>query len=169
MSLKNMNTITLVLLCALAVIFGIVGGGVLFNYSNEGMLVGNVEELTFSENLLNNEMKVIIEEINASYPGSVEWGDGKIILIGYKAIDEFDSLSFENGMEMTWEFVPVPAGDAIFIQDADYLLSETCIYSSQDDVLPISYEELDKLLKGDEATVEMFRDILYDSGWNESE
>ncbi|WP_440954560.1 hypothetical protein ACSAZK_13150 [Methanosarcina sp. Mfa9] len=174
MNLNNLNPIALVLcLCVLSVISGIVGGYVFLSHSDEEMLVGNIEEIRFSEDLLNDEIKVIIEEVNTSYPGSVEREDGDFILVGYGAIDEFDNLTFESDMELGWEFVPVVDGDVIIqdaiIQDADSLSSGISISPSQDDFLVISYEELDLLLNGDEETVEMFRDILSESGRNSSE
>ncbi|MDD2440063.1 MAG: hypothetical protein PHD41_07655 [Methanosarcinaceae archaeon] len=172
MNIKKVDPIALVLLCALAVIFGIICGATIFKYSNEEVLVGNVEELSFSENLLNNEMKVIIEKINTTYPGSVKCGNGKVVLLGDKAIDEFDTLSVENGVEMNWEFVPVPAGAAVFIQDVQDVNSqpsESYVCSQKEKGLLIRYEELDQLLKGDPETLQSFRKILYESGWNFSE
>lgn len=172
MSLKNTNPIILLLfLCILAVIFGIAGGYVFLNNFDEDKLVGNVEELQFSENLLTKEMKVIIEEVNASYPGSVERRNGDVVLVGYDAIDKFDNLSYNMGIEMVWELVPVQGEDIIFVQNIDYMPSEIHIYSSSDDFFLISYNELGRLLNGDEITAKKFRKILsdeYGSEWNES-
>lgn len=142
-----------------------------------------VEELHFSNSLINDEINVTLNKINETYPGSVCISGDGVVILESEAYTEFDTYYFGNELTFNWDSNSSDEQKVILmLKDGDYILHSADITElyregrydpflsdlygtdfvagNDQGSIMITYEELENLLNGDNDTVQYFQEML---------
>jgi hypothetical protein len=153
------SVIILVLtLCIIAIALGYAGSK---NIPAESATTVNIKISTagmvIPQYMITSEVENILLEIDQEYPGSVIYSDYEVTLVDYDAINKFKQSIDENEVDFDLDSVY-----SFYNLDSGAVISNiefSPVYNS----ITISYDELDKLLNGDNDTVSYYRDLLNNS------
>jgi hypothetical protein len=155
------SVIILVLtLCIIAIALGYAGSK---NIPAEGATVVNVNissaGMVIPQYMITSEVENILLEIEQEYPDSIIYSDYEVTLTDYDAINKFKQSIDENeidfDLDSAYSFYNLNSGTVI----SNTYIKFSPVYNS----VTISYDELDKLLNGDNDTVSYYRDLLNNS------
>lgn len=153
------SVIILVLtLCIIAIALGYAGSK---NIPAESATTVNIKissaGMVIPQYMITSEVENILLEIDQEYPGSVIYSDYEVTLVDYDAINKFKQSIDENEVDFDLDSVY-----SFYNLDSGAVISNiefSPVYNS----ITISYDELDKLLNGDNDTVSYYRDLLNNS------
>ncbi|MEL4304851.1 hypothetical protein [Methanococcoides sp. LMO-2] len=132
------------------------------------------EKLFIPESFLNENISSILVELNSTYDDAIDTSDDPIIISGRLPINDFNKLYFSTGSSFGWDQAKV-SGETVTLnvyEDDNLLYSEDYTYFYNRNSLikvdafedgrfvVLSYDELEKLIEGDEETIEHFSSVL---------
>ncbi|MDW7732130.1 MAG: hypothetical protein SCH66_06840 [Methanolobus sp.] len=161
--MKTYNTSVIILLLAICIIAIALGYAGSKNIPTESATVVNVDAssagMVIPQYLITSEVEDILLEISQEYPYSVMFADDEVTLVGYDAINRFEQSLDENEIDFDLDSVY-----SFYNLDNGAVLASTYIvYSPVCGSVTISYDELDKLLNGDNETISYYRGLLNNS------
>lgn len=151
----------LLVICIVAIALGYAGSK---NIPEENATFVTVEAnstgVVIPQCLITNEVKNILSEVNRKYPDRVLLGDKQVTLIGSKTVDSFNESINKNSIDFDWNAVyPFYELETSLVTDGPYLVYT----STPSNSVTISYDDLEKILNGDNETVSYYRDLLNNS------
>lgn len=158
---KTSAVVFLLVICIIAIAFGYAGSK---NVPEEKTTFVTVEAnstgVVIPQHLITNEVKNILAEVNRKYPDSVLFDDEQVTLIGSKTVDSFNESINKNSIDFDWNAAyPFYELETSLVTDGPYLVYSSTPYNS----VTISYDELEKILNGDNETVSYYRELLNNS------
>ncbi|UGV41205.1 hypothetical protein J7W08_02555 [Methanococcoides orientis] len=132
------------------------------------------EKLFIPESLLNENISSILVELNSTYDHAIDTSDDQVIISGRLPINDFNKVYFSTGSSFEWG-KPDGAEETITLnvyEDDTLLYSEDYAnFYNRDSLINlaaveggsfvvVSYDELEKLIEGDEETIEHFSAVL---------
>ncbi|WP_135612429.1 hypothetical protein [Methanococcoides sp. AM1] len=133
------------------------------------------EKLFIPESFLNENISSILVELNSTYKDAVDISADPIMISGRMPINDFNNVYFSTGSSFEWDQGDDGAEETITLnvfKDDTLLYSEDYTYFynrgllSKVDVIDggsfviLSYDELEKLIEGDEETIEHYSSVL---------
>jgi hypothetical protein len=158
---KLSAVILLLAMCILAVALGYAGSKSIPEKNTAFVTMdANSTGIVIPQYLITNEVRNVLSEINRKYPDSVLFGDEQVTLIGSKTVDAFKNSITENDIDFDWAAVySFYELETSVVNAGPYI-----VYSSaSSNSVTISYDELEKILNGDNETVSYYRELLNNS------
>ncbi|MDQ1273721.1 MAG: hypothetical protein QG591_2351 [Planctomycetota bacterium] len=158
---KTSAVVFLLVICIIAIVLGYAGSKNIPEEKTTSVIVeANSTGIVIPQYLITNEVKNILSEVNRTYPDSILFGDEQVTLIGSKTVDSFNDSINENSIDFDWNAVyPFYELDTSVVTDGPYIVYSSTPHNS----VTISYDELEKILNGDNETVSYFRELLNNS------
>ncbi len=104
-----------------------------------------------------------MSEIKNKYPDNVLLDDNEVTLIGSETVDSFKNSLNENNIYFDWTAVySFYQLESPLVTAGPYIVYSTSCLASYNSVT-ISYDELEKILNGDNETVSYYRELLNNS------
>lgn len=162
--MKRYNTGVVVLLLAICIVAVALGYAGSKNIPSASSTVVNVDTssagIVIPQYLVTSEVEDILLKISMEYPDSVIFADSEVTLLGSEAVNVFNRSISENNinfdMGSVYSFYNLNASTVV---GSSYIVYSPVSYNS----ITISYDELEKLLNGDDETISYYRELLNNS------
>ncbi|AKB84918.1 hypothetical protein [Methanococcoides methylutens] len=133
------------------------------------------EKLFIPESFLNENISSILVELNSTYGDAIDTSGDPIMISGRMTINDFNKVYFSTGSNFEWDQDDDGAEETITLnvyEDETLLYSEDYTYFYNRNSLievdvfeggkfvVLSYDELEKLIEGDEETIEHYSSVL---------
>ncbi len=165
--MKKYNTGVVVLLLAICIVAVALGYAGSKNIPSASSTVVNVDTssagIVIPQYLVTSEVEDILLKISMEYPDSVIFADSEVTLLGSEAVNVFNQSISENNinfdMGSVYSFYNLNASTVVA---SSYIVYSPVSYNS----ITISYDELEKLLNGDNETISYYRELLNNSPYS---
>ncbi|AAM07700.1 TPA: hypothetical protein HA338_09620 [Methanosarcina acetivorans] len=157
---KTSAVVFLLAICIIAIALGYAGSKSLPEENSTFVVIeANPTGMIIPRYLITDEVENVLSEIKREYPDNVLFDD-EVTLIGSETVDSFENSINENNIDFDWTSVyPFYQLEASLVTPGPYI-----VYSSaSSNSVTISYDELEKILNGDNETVSYYRELLNNS------
>ncbi|AKB34271.1 hypothetical protein MSSIH_3581 [Methanosarcina siciliae HI350] len=157
---KTSAVVFLLAICIIAIALGYAGSKSLPEENSTFVVIEtNPTGMIIPRYLITDEVENVVSEIKREYPDNVLFDD-EVTLIGSETVDSFENSINESNIDFDWTSVyPFYQLEASLVTPGPYI-----IYSSaSSNSVTISYDELEKILNGDNETVSYYRELLNNS------
>jgi hypothetical protein len=164
---KHKKSVVIILLgiCIIAIALGYVGSkGIPESTTFVSMDAGSTG-IVIPQYLITSEVEDILHNISLEYPENFIFADNEVILESSETVNSFKHSISENKIDFDMDAVPsfycVDASTGVSSTEVSVVVSDLHIaYFPPRDSVIISYDDLGRLLNGDNETISYYRELL---------
>lgn len=158
---KASAVVFLLAICIIAIALGYAGSKSIPEENSTFVAIeANSTGMIIPQHLITSEVQNVLSEIKDKYPDNVLLDDDEVTLIGSETVDSFKNSISENNIDFDWTAVySFYQLESPVVTAGPYIIYSSTSYNS----VTISYDELEKILNGDNETVSYYRELLNNS------